>query len=243
MNEKKPQPAIILIPDLPDSINADAYLQACTDVVIKEVYIPISPMNYWNYHMSVDYTYLSMCRPILSAVFLFDDYGSSTLMDKAVSEMQGIVQVRKFTLEELQVFSSTLETYLKEAADKQNVTVEAMKGRTRKREVVMARQFYCYRARKYTGHSLEKIGNLIGKDHATVLHSIGVVENTTWDDYQRLYYGRVKKTAKPTAPVPQPQPEFKPEVRVEIQPKKKDTDILVEEITIGFRPYSYKKAV
>ena len=48
---------------------------------------------------------------------------------------------------------------------------------SRKREVVEARQIYCYYARKKTEHSSAKIGNLIGQDHATVLHSIKKVNN------------------------------------------------------------------
>ena len=44
--------------------------------------------------------------------------------------------------------------------------------RTRKREVVVARQMSMYLAKKYTALSLAGIGDVLGKkDHATVLHA------------------------------------------------------------------------
>ena len=44
--------------------------------------------------------------------------------------------------------------------------------RTRKREVVVARQMSMYLAKKYTTLSLAGIGDVLGKkDHATVLHA------------------------------------------------------------------------
>ena len=45
-------------------------------------------------------------------------------------------------------------------------------SKTRKREIVQARQVSMYLAKKHTELSLSRIGELIGKrDHATVLHA------------------------------------------------------------------------
>lgn len=53
----------------------------------------------------------------------------------------------------------------------------SLKSKTRKQEIVFARQLIMYFARKYTNYSLSKIGEFIGgKDHATVLHAYNKIE-------------------------------------------------------------------
>lgn len=48
-----------------------------------------------------------------------------------------------------------------------------IKGASRKRDVVMARQFICYWATRRTAFSLPQIGRLLGgRDHTTVLHGM-----------------------------------------------------------------------
>ncbi|MDR2834836.1 MAG: chromosomal replication initiator protein DnaA [Bacteroidales bacterium] len=52
------------------------------------------------------------------------------------------------------------------------ISPEAIKGNSRKKEVVTARHIIMYFAKKYTKLSLQEIGFLIGnKDHATVIHA------------------------------------------------------------------------
>lgn len=43
-------------------------------------------------------------------------------------------------------------------------------------EVVEARNVACYLIKKYTSLSLKSIGRLFGKDHTTIMHSIGKVK-------------------------------------------------------------------
>ena len=45
------------------------------------------------------------------------------------------------------------------------------------RNIVEARQIYCYLAKKTTEYSLTDIGRFIKKDHATVIYSIRTVDN------------------------------------------------------------------
>lgn len=47
----------------------------------------------------------------------------------------------------------------------------AVRKKCRKRELVYARQLYCYFATKLTGYSLDFIAQLIKRDHSTVIHS------------------------------------------------------------------------
>jgi chromosomal replication initiator protein len=48
---------------------------------------------------------------------------------------------------------------------------------TRKREILYARHLFCYFARKRTKLSLQEIGNILNRDHATVLHSVRTVKD------------------------------------------------------------------
>ena len=65
-----------------------------------------------------------------------------------------------------------LEHQLKRACDIAGVKVEDAIGRSRKQELVLARQLYCYLARLNTNASLAKIGYFINRDHVSVLHSL-----------------------------------------------------------------------
>ena len=59
-----------------------------------------------------------------------------------------------------------------------NMTVDKLNSKTRKREVVQARQIAMYFAKNMTKASLASIGASIGgKDHATVLHACKTVNN------------------------------------------------------------------
>jgi len=58
------------------------------------------------------------------------------------------------------------------------VPVEKLQSKTRKREVVMARQLSMYLAKNYTNSSLKNIGRNFGnRDHSTVIHSVKVVQD------------------------------------------------------------------
>ena len=59
-----------------------------------------------------------------------------------------------------------------------SMSVDVLSSKTRKREIVQARQIAMYFAKNMTKCSLAMIGNAIGnKDHATVLHACKTVNN------------------------------------------------------------------
>lgn len=58
-----------------------------------------------------------------------------------------------------------------------NVEKSVIVGKKRLAKIVIARQFYCYFARKYTNCTLQEIGSFIKKDHATVIHAINSIDN------------------------------------------------------------------
>ena len=54
-----------------------------------------------------------------------------------------------------------------------------MHSKSRKREIVQARQVAMFLSKKYTDHSYSLIGNLVGKrDHATVLHACKAIKDS-----------------------------------------------------------------
>lgn len=59
-----------------------------------------------------------------------------------------------------------------------NITLEMMKSKSRKRELVVARQVAMFFAKEYTNHSLKSIGQHFGgRDHSTVIHAVQSVND------------------------------------------------------------------
>ncbi len=59
-----------------------------------------------------------------------------------------------------------------------HIEMEDLKGKTRKKEIVIARQIAMYLAKEYTTHSLKSIGYYFGgRDHSTVIHAIQAVND------------------------------------------------------------------
>ena len=76
-----------------------------------------------------------------------------------------------------------------------DMQVDVLKSKTRKREIVQARQLAMYFAKQLTKSSLASIGAQCGnKDHATVLHAVRTVNNLTETDKRfRLYVDDLRK--------------------------------------------------
>ena len=71
----------------------------------------------------------------------------------------------------------TIDDILDRVCRAYEVTPNAVKGRSRKKELVMPRQLTMYIANKYTNIPATRIGKLVGsRDHSTVLHSIAKIE-------------------------------------------------------------------
>ena len=76
-----------------------------------------------------------------------------------------------------------------------DIPIELMKSKTRKREIVQARQLAMYFSKQLTKNSLANIGMHCGnKDHATVLHACKTVNNLIDTDKQfRGYVSDIEK--------------------------------------------------
>jgi len=79
-----------------------------------------------------------------------------------------------------------------------NMPVDMMKSKTRKREIVQARQIAMFFAKNMTKSSLATIGAMIGgKDHATVLHACKTVNNLLETDKRfKMYIDEIEKKLK-----------------------------------------------
>ncbi len=72
----------------------------------------------------------------------------------------------------------TIEFIQELVANHFNVDVERLAGKTRKRQVVIARQLSMYLAKQLTDKSLKAIGELFGgRDHSTVIYSCNTVQD------------------------------------------------------------------
>jgi len=66
----------------------------------------------------------------------------------------------------------------KTVAEYYHLKTEDLKDKTRKKEVVIARQLAMYFSKEYTNHSLKSIGyHFGGRDHSTVIHAVQTVND------------------------------------------------------------------
>ena len=92
----------------------------------------------------------------------------------------------------------TIDYIQKVVCDYFNLSVETLQSRTRKREIVQARQLAMYFAKQFTKAPLSIIGLQCGnKDHATVLHACKTVSNLIETDKQfRTWSEEISKKIK-----------------------------------------------
>jgi chromosomal replication initiator protein len=79
----------------------------------------------------------------------------------------------------------TIEEIQRIVCDYLNIEEDLVRAKTRKREVVRARQIAMYYSKKLTQHSLKTIGlHFGGRDHSTVIHANKTVEDQMETDEQ-----------------------------------------------------------
>jgi len=72
----------------------------------------------------------------------------------------------------------TLEKIQNIVSDYFNIDLKSIHSKSRKREIVQARQVTMFLSKKYTDYSYSHIGNVVGKrDHATVLHACKTIQD------------------------------------------------------------------
>ncbi|MDD6253005.1 MAG: chromosomal replication initiator protein DnaA [Candidatus Cryptobacteroides sp.] len=93
----------------------------------------------------------------------------------------------------------TISKVQKTVCDYFNITKEALVSKSRKRQIVQARQIAMYMSRNLLGCSLSTIGSeLGGKDHATVLHACSTVSDLMATDKSfKQYVSDIEKLLVP----------------------------------------------
>ncbi len=91
----------------------------------------------------------------------------------------------------------------KTVSDYFSVNQEDLKAKTRKKEIVIARQVAMYFSKDYTNHSLKSIGHHFGgRDHSTVIHAVQSVNDMIDTDTKfRFAVDELKKKLKMRNPV------------------------------------------
>jgi len=117
----------------------------------------------------------------------------SSLNKKAVNLDLARQMVDKFVKNTAREVS--IDYIQKVVCDYFDMPIETLKSKTRKREVVQARQIAMYFSKQMTKSSLATIGmHCGGKDHATVLHACKTVNNLMDTDKRfRGYIDDLKK--------------------------------------------------
>lgn len=117
----------------------------------------------------------------------------STLNRKAITLELARQMIDKFVKNTTREIS--IDFIQKIVSDYFNLPLELLKSKTRKREVVQARQIAMFFAKNMTKSSLASIGlQCGGKDHATVLHACRTVNNLIETDKKfRVYIDEIEK--------------------------------------------------
>jgi chromosomal replication initiator protein len=98
-------------------------------------------------------------------------YNREVDMELAKRIVSKTIKIKKqqITLEKIQ---NVVSSYFK-------VDLESIHSKSRKREIVQARQVTMFLSKKYTDHSYSHIGQMVGKrDHATVLHACKTIQDS-----------------------------------------------------------------
>ncbi|WP_342265331.1 chromosomal replication initiator protein DnaA [Cardinium endosymbiont of Philonthus spinipes] len=111
-------------------------------------------------------------------------------------------QVLKHIVQQQPTAETTIEALQEQVVAYYNISLDDLKGKSRKKEIVSARQVAMHLIKKYTTHSLKSIGAYFGgRDHTTVIHAIQVIDDLLNKDpeYARCYASlenKIKLTIK-----------------------------------------------
>ena len=191
--------AIILFKYPTDDSNY--FLKACYDKATKDGFTVLHSSEFDDYRKIDMKAFIERISQAVDAVYLFIDNGISDIMTDVIRKFyyrdeSGFIFSKEIRIEAVWSYKSkTLASILKYVSEKVEIPVEILKMKTRKREIVEARQFFFVEAKEQTKESLSRIGAYVGKDHATVLHGIKTVNNTVEvkEKYEELFKGKISE--------------------------------------------------
>ncbi|MBL7975546.1 MAG: chromosomal replication initiator protein DnaA [Candidatus Kapabacteria bacterium] len=132
--------------------------------------MPLAIVEYIARHVTSSVRELEGCLISLIAKVSLD--GREATLDLAKEVVRGVTggsgMLRPLNMDDIK---EEVSTYY-------GLPIDLLAGKTRKHEVVLARQVCMYLAKQLTNMSLKSIGSHFGgRDHTTVLHSIQMIEN------------------------------------------------------------------
>lgn len=126
--------------------------------------------------------YMDMLKLTMRYNVITIDINRAKVLLKALSRyihcQEASMQIRSYT---------QMHTCLLYIAEVMGVTVEDMKSKTRKQEVVVARQLFESLLKTKEYGSAAAIGNILNRDHATVLHSDKTIRNYVHTRDKKFY--------------------------------------------------------
>ena len=109
-------------------------------------------------------------------------------------DLEMVKQALRHIIEEVEA-EVNLDFIQKTVAAYFSIPVDLLKAKTRKKEVVTARQVAMYFAKHHTSHTLKTIGfHFGGRDHTTVMHSVQTVSDLV--DQDRKFRDQVEELRK-----------------------------------------------
>jgi chromosomal replication initiator protein len=123
--------------------------------------------------------YTSNIRELEGALIRAIAYISISGLSMTVENIAGVLNPK------VEQITASPETILDVAVEVLNVSIEDLKGNSRRREISHARQIVMYLMRQHTDLSLPRIGEKIGgKDHTTVMYSCDKIAKQLRKDRQ-----------------------------------------------------------
>ncbi len=219
--------ALVLIPDLHALLTRQLYYTNCRETVIEEGYIVINPLTFLEYEGTVTFEYVISIKDCLNAIYVFTDLPNSRLIYRLRKELpENMFVERHLEEDKLKLMSANCDSLLVEATERAKnyfgieIRVQELMSKTRKREIVMTRQFLMKKIKDNTKMSLASIGMVCGnKDHATVLHALKTIETTfgMMKSYCEFWGIKVKE----------------PDTKKEVQEVEKNIDVVTEQSVIA----------
>lgn len=175
---------LVLIPDTPAVVNRKAYI---TDCIKETIALGCLPLMYEFYKEVLFFTdFLKTSLEQTDKVIIYQDFEQGEALRSVVEAQDFKGEIIMANLQNHQKHAMSLEDILREVALKTETQVQQLKDRSRERNVVDARFLFFKRAWVLTGFTLARIGEVVNRDHATVLHGIREIDSVR--ELQTLYH-------------------------------------------------------
>lgn len=170
---------VLLLISKADLRSMTLYIEKCIEDCLSREELPFSPSLY---PKDIDRAeYFNRMIPLSDYVVVYTDFEfTQEIMDIITRAIKNDITVEYRCLSGKIAFTryAKLEKILEEVSRKTMIPIDKLVSNTRKREVVDARFVYMRRAKEETVYSLATIGEVVHKDHASVLHGIKEASNT-----------------------------------------------------------------